>query len=149
MVWFSRFFFPSTRLQCCVWFDFQDHITSIWMLFVLPSLRYPTLLIFGLVFRVLLLLYLAAMLGLVWFNLEDAVCFAFTSLFYLANIWFGFQDPFFSSTWDEFDESRNQMMKKNSDFWVRPVKRLQGNSCNYNDATCIHIRKIQKSVAVI
>jgi hypothetical protein len=54
----------------------------------------------------------------------DVICFAFTSLCYLANIWFGFQDPFFSSTWDEFDESRNQMMKKNSDFWVRPVKRL-------------------------
>jgi len=28
-----------------------------------------------------------------------------------------FQDAFFSSSWHEFDESRNQMMKKNSDFW--------------------------------
>lgn len=27
------------------------------------------------------------------------------------------KDPFFSSTWDEFDESRTLMMKKNSEFW--------------------------------
>jgi hypothetical protein len=70
------------------------------------------------------------------------------SLSYLANIWFGFQDPFFSSTWDEFDESRNQMMKKNSDFWVRPIKRLQGNSCNYDEATWIvfyiHIKNTRR-----
>ena len=33
-------------------------------------------------------------------------------------LWTDVQDAFFSSSWHEFDESRNQMMKKNSDFWV-------------------------------
>ncbi len=65
---------------------------------------------------------------------------AFTSLSYLAYIWFGVQDPFFSSTWDEFDESRNQMMKKNSDFWVRIVKRLQGKMGSFLDT---HIKNIR------
>jgi hypothetical protein len=50
------------------------------------------------------------------------------------------QDPFFSSTWDEFDESRNQMMKKNSDFWVRIVKRLQGKMGSFLDT---HIKNIR------
>jgi hypothetical protein len=29
------------------------------------------------------------------------------------------------------------MMKKNSDFWVRPIKRLQGNFCNYDETPCM------------
>ena len=37
---------------------------------------------------------------------------------FLLILWNNVQDAFFSSTWHEFDESRNQMMKKNSDFWV-------------------------------
>merc|ERR1719458_1972082 len=27
------------------------------------------------------------------------------------------KEPFFSSTWDEFDQMRNQMMEKNHGFW--------------------------------
>ena len=27
------------------------------------------------------------------------------------------KEPFFSSTWDEFDQMRNQMMQKNGSFW--------------------------------
>ena len=27
------------------------------------------------------------------------------------------KEPFFSSTWDEFDQMQNQMMEKNCSFW--------------------------------
>ena len=30
---------------------------------------------------------------------------------------FGNRDPFFSSTWEEFDQERHQMMKKSNGFW--------------------------------
>jgi hypothetical protein len=32
------------------------------------------------------------------------------------------KDPFFSSTWDDFDKMRGEMMSEQKDFWNRRVR---------------------------
>ncbi len=90
MVWFSG---SSSPLPGCnawfglVWFGGSHrHISSTWTLFFvlfIISLFSSAWLIFGLVFRVILLFYLAAMLGLVLFDLQDHISSAWMLIVFL------------------------------------------------------------------